>query len=42
MHWLQGMSHRALAKQVAIGDKGVEYHMMRALARFHKVVANLQ
>jgi RNA polymerase sigma-70 factor (ECF subfamily) len=33
MHRLKGMSYRAIAEQLSVGDKGVEYHMMRALAR---------
>lgn len=39
MHRLKGMSYRAIASELGIGDKGVEYHMMRALARCRKAVA---
>ncbi|WP_257547154.1 RNA polymerase sigma factor [Sphingopyxis sp. DBS4] len=33
MHRLKGMSYREIAEQLGVGEKGVEYHMMRALAR---------
>jgi RNA polymerase sigma-70 factor (ECF subfamily) len=39
MHRLRGMTYREIANQLDIGDKGVEYHMMRALARCRKVAA---
>lgn len=38
MHRLRGMSYREIAEQLGIGDKGVEYHMMRALARCRRAV----
>lgn len=36
MHRLRGMTYGEIANQLGIGDKGVEYHMMRALARCRK------
>lgn len=39
MHRLRGLSYREIAEQLGIGDKGVEYHMMRALARCRRAVA---
>ncbi|WP_439486902.1 RNA polymerase sigma factor [Blastomonas fulva] len=33
MHRLRGMTYRQIAEQLDIGENGVEYHMMRALAR---------
>ncbi len=36
MHRLRGMTYREIAEKLGIGDKGVEYHMMRALARCRK------
>lgn len=42
IHWLRGMLYREIAEQLAIGDKAVEYHLMRALARFRRVAANLK
>lgn len=41
MHRLKGMSYREIAEQLAVGDKGVEYHMMRALARCRRATARL-
>ena len=41
MHRLRGMSYREIAEQLGIGNKGVEYHVMRALARCRKAVAAL-
>lgn len=42
MHRLRGLSYREIAEHLAISEKGVDYHMMRALARLRKVVANLE
>ncbi|MGV7123124.1 sigma factor-like helix-turn-helix DNA-binding protein [Sphingopyxis sp. 550A] len=42
MHRLKGMSYRQIGEQLAIGGKGVEYHMMRALARCRRAGARLQ
>ncbi|WP_054589360.1 RNA polymerase sigma factor [Sphingopyxis macrogoltabida] len=39
MHRLKGMSYRAIAESLKLGEKGVEYHMMRALSRCRKTVA---
>lgn len=33
MHRLRGMTYRQISERLGIGEKGVEYHMMRALAR---------
>jgi len=33
MHRLKGMTYREIAERLLISDKGVEYHMMRALRR---------
>ncbi|WP_447759705.1 sigma factor-like helix-turn-helix DNA-binding protein [Sphingopyxis panaciterrae] len=32
MHRLIGMSYRAISDQLGVGDEGVEYHTMQALA----------
>lgn len=37
MHRLQGKTYREIAKHLGVSDKGVEYHMMRALARCRRV-----
>jgi RNA polymerase sigma-70 factor (ECF subfamily) len=42
MHRLKGMSYRAIAEQVGIGEKGVDYHMMRALDRCRRAAARLE
>lgn len=39
MHRLRSMSYREIAEQFAIGEAGVEYHMMRALARCRSAIA---
>ena len=39
MHRLKGMSYREIASELGVGEKGVEYHMMRALARCRRAVA---
>lgn len=39
MHRLRGMSYREIAEKLGIGDKAVEYHMMRALARCRRAAA---
>ncbi len=39
MHRLRGLTYKQIAEQIGIGDKGVEYHMMRALARCRRAVA---
>ena len=38
MHRLRCMTYAEIAKQLGISDQGVEYHMMRALARCRKAV----
>ena len=38
MHRLKGMSYRAIAKSLELSEKGVEYHIMRALARCRKAI----
>ena len=42
MHRLKGMTYRGIAEQLGIGDKGVEYHMMRALGRCRRAAARLE
>lgn len=42
MHRLKGMSYREIAAHLAIGEKGVEYHMMRALSRCRRAAVRLQ
>jgi RNA polymerase sigma-70 factor (ECF subfamily) len=39
MHRLKGMSYREIAKQTGISDKGVQHHMMRALARCRRAAS---
>lgn len=39
MHRLRCLTYGEIAEQLGIGDKGVEYHMMRALARCRRAVA---
>lgn len=39
MHRLRHLTYREIAEQLGIGDKGVEYHMMRALARCRRAIA---
>ena len=36
MHRLRGMTYRQISERLGISEKGVEYHMMRALARCHR------
>lgn len=38
MHRLKGMSYRAIAERLSVGEKCIEYHMMRALARCRRIV----
>ena len=42
MHRLKGMSYRAIAEHFGISDNGVEYHMMRALARCRRATERLR
>lgn len=42
MHRLNGMTYREISEQLDVGEKGVEYHMMRALARCRRAVARLE
>lgn len=42
MHRLKGMSYRAIAEQLGISEKGVDYHMMRALVRCRRAAARLE
>lgn len=42
MHRLRGMTYSEIADQFGISDQGVEYHMMRALARCREVVTALE
>lgn len=42
MHRLRCMTYREIAEQFGISDQGVEYHMMRALARCRNAVAALE
>ena len=39
MHRLRGMTYRQISERLGIGEKGVEYHMMRALARCRRAAA---
>lgn len=39
MHRLQGLSYREISEKLGVGDKGVEYHIMRALARCRRACA---
>lgn len=39
MHRLRGMSYRAIAERLSIGEKSVEYHMMCALARCRRAIS---
>jgi RNA polymerase sigma-70 factor (ECF subfamily) len=39
MHRLKGMTYREIAEELNLGDKGVEYHMMRALVRCRQTIA---
>jgi len=41
MHRLKGMSYREISEKLGVGDKGVEYHMMRALDRCRRAAARL-
>jgi RNA polymerase sigma-70 factor (ECF subfamily) len=41
MHRLRCMTYSEIAEHLGISDQGVEYHMMRALARCRKAVAAL-
>lgn len=36
MHRLKGMPYRTIAEHLGVGEKCIEYHMMRALARCRK------
>lgn len=38
MHRLRSQTYREIANEVGIGEQGVEYHMMRALARCRTAV----
>lgn len=40
MHRLRSQTYREIANEVGIGEQGVEYHMMRALARCRTAVAS--
>lgn len=40
MHRLRCMTYTEIAEQLGIGDKGVEYHMMRALERCRRALTN--
>ena len=42
MHRLKGMSYRQIARELCVGDKCIEYHMMRALNRCRRAAARLQ
>lgn len=42
MHRLRNMTYREIAEELSIGNQGVEYHMMRALARCRNAVATLE
>lgn len=39
MHRLRRQTYREIAEEIGIREQGVEYHMMRALARCRKVIA---
>ncbi len=39
MHRLRHLTYREIAEELQIGDKAVEYHMMRALARCRRMIA---
>jgi RNA polymerase sigma-70 factor (ECF subfamily) len=39
MHRLRHLTYREIADQIGIGDKAVEYHMTRALARCRSAIA---
>ncbi|EKU74089.1 RNA polymerase sigma factor [Sphingobium yanoikuyae] len=39
MHRLKGLSYREISVELGVGEKGVEYHMMRALARCRRAFA---
>ena len=41
MHRLKGMSYRAIAEHLRVGDKCIEYHMMRALGRCRRATERL-
>ncbi|RIV78772.1 sigma-70 family RNA polymerase sigma factor [Pelagerythrobacter aerophilus] len=40
MHRLKGMTYREIAEQIGISDKGVQHHMMRALARCRRAASS--
>ncbi|MGV1682364.1 sigma-70 family RNA polymerase sigma factor [Sphingopyxis sp. NJF-3] len=40
MHRLRSQTYREIANEVGIGEEGVEYHMMRALARCRTAVGS--
>lgn len=42
MHRLKGMSYRVIAEQLGIGEKGIDYHMMKALSRCRRAAARLE
>ncbi|WP_447759774.1 sigma-70 family RNA polymerase sigma factor [Sphingopyxis panaciterrae] len=42
MHRLKGISHREIAEQINLSEKGVEYHMTRALARCRSAGSRLE
>ncbi|HJS11610.1 RNA polymerase sigma factor [Sphingopyxis sp.] len=41
MHRLRSQTYREISNEVGIGEQGVEYHMMRALAHCRTAVASL-
>lgn len=42
MHRIRGMTYREIAGRFGMSNQGVEYHMMRALARCRKAVDALE
>lgn len=40
MHRIRCMTYAEIAEKLGIGGKGVEYHMMRALARCRRALPN--
>lgn len=42
MHRLKGMSYKQISERLGVGEKVVEYHMMRALARCRRAGDRLQ
>ena len=39
MHRLKGLSYREISAELGVGEKGVEYHMMRALGFCREAIA---